>query len=89
MTTAVGPRPRTTTTRNADGRQQLAQWSRIPEPSKRFTRQDGVKQGWRVMQPLLDQPPPVHRYAKGSWGPEAFDEVLAGHGQWHHPWVAS
>ena len=37
--------------------------------SKRFTRQDSVEQAWRVMQPLLDSPPPVHAYAQGSWGP--------------------
>ncbi len=57
--------------------------------SKRFTRQDGVEQCWRVMAPLLEHPPPVHPYAKGSWGPDAADEVLAGHGRWHEPWVAS
>ncbi len=57
--------------------------------SKRFTRQDGVEQCWRVMQPLLDSPPPVHPYPKGSWGPGAADQVLAGSGRWHHPWVAS
>ena len=28
--------------------------------STRFTRQDGVEETWRVMQPLLDAPPPVH-----------------------------
>ena len=39
--------------------------------SKRFTRQDAVEETWRVMQPLLDAPPPVHAYAPGSWGPEA------------------
>src|SRR6185437_9068749 len=33
--------------------------------SKRFTRQDGVEEAWRVMQPLLDAPPPVHSYAPG------------------------
>src|SRR4029453_17692690 len=37
--------------------------------SKRFTRQDSVEEAWRVMQPLLGSPPPVHGYAKGSWGP--------------------
>ena len=57
--------------------------------SKRFTRQDGVEQCWRVMAPLLEHPPPVHPYAKGSWGPEAADSVMAGYGRWHHPWVAS
>jgi glucose-6-phosphate 1-dehydrogenase len=57
--------------------------------AKRFTRQDSVEQCWRVMQPLLDNPPPVHPYARGSWGPEAADQVLAGYGRWHDPWVAS
>ena len=55
----------------------------------RFTRQDGVEQCWRVMQPLLDNPPPIHEYAKGSWGPEAADMLLAGNGCWRGPWVAS
>jgi glucose-6-phosphate 1-dehydrogenase len=57
--------------------------------AKRFTRQDSVEQCWRVMAPLLEHPPPVHPYAKGSWGPEAAEAVLAGHGRWHDPWVAS
>jgi glucose-6-phosphate 1-dehydrogenase len=57
--------------------------------SKRFTRQDGVEEAWRIMQPLLDAPPPVHAYAPGSWGPKAADKLLAGHGHWHDPWVTS
>jgi glucose-6-phosphate 1-dehydrogenase len=55
----------------------------------RFTRQDGVEETWRIMQPLLDAPPPVHTYAQGSWGPEAADALVAGHGRWHDPWIAS
>jgi glucose-6-phosphate 1-dehydrogenase len=55
----------------------------------RFTRQDGVEEQWRIMQPLLDNPPPVHSYAPGSWGPEAGDELVSGHGRWHGPWVAA
>jgi len=56
--------------------------------STRFTRQDGVEETWRVMQPLLDAPPPVHPYAPGSWGPEAADELVAGYGRWHEPWLS-
>jgi glucose-6-phosphate 1-dehydrogenase len=52
-----------------------------------FTRQDGVEETWRVMQPLLDAPPPVHPYAPGSWGPEAADALLAGLGRWYDPWT--
>jgi glucose-6-phosphate 1-dehydrogenase len=55
----------------------------------RFTRQDGVEETWRVMQPLLDDPPPVHPYAPKSWGPAAADELLSGYGRWHEPWIAS
>jgi len=58
--------------------------------TSRFTRQDGVEQTWRIMQPLLDAPPPVHAYAPGSWGPtEQADALVAGHGRWHDPWIVS
>ena len=53
----------------------------------RFTRQDGVEEAWRVMQPLLDSPPPVHAYAPGSWGPAAGAALVAGHGGWREPWI--
>jgi glucose-6-phosphate 1-dehydrogenase len=53
----------------------------------RFTRQDGVEETWRIMQPLLDAPPPVHPYAPGSWGPEAAAELVSGHGRWYDPWI--
>jgi len=55
--------------------------------STRFTRQDGVEEQWRIMQPLIDAPPPVHSYAPGSLGPAAADELVAGHGRWHEPWI--
>ncbi|MGN6378274.1 MAG: glucose-6-phosphate dehydrogenase [Gaiellales bacterium] len=57
--------------------------------STRFTRQDGVEETWRVMQPLIDDPPPVHAYKPGSWGPKEADELIAGHGRWREPWVTS
>jgi glucose-6-phosphate 1-dehydrogenase len=57
--------------------------------STRFTRQDSVEETWRIMQPLLDSPPPVHPYAKGSWGPKEGERLVAGYGAWHGPWVAS
>src|SRR6185312_1977503 len=57
--------------------------------STRFTRQDGVEETWRIMQPLLDAPPPVHSYKPGSWGPAAADELTADYAGWHRPWLAS
>jgi len=57
--------------------------------STRFTRQDGVEETWRIMQPLLNSPSPVHRYDPGSWGPAAADELTAQSGGWHEPWLES
>jgi glucose-6-phosphate 1-dehydrogenase len=57
--------------------------------STRFPRQDGVEETWRIMQPLLDDPPAVHSYAPGSWGPVAADEIVAGYGRWNTPWEVS
>jgi glucose-6-phosphate 1-dehydrogenase len=53
----------------------------------RFTRQDSVEEAWRIFEPLLDSPPPVHLYAPGSWGPEEATRLVSGHGPWHGPWV--
>jgi glucose-6-phosphate 1-dehydrogenase len=55
--------------------------------SVRFPRQDTVEEAWRIMQPLIDSPPPVHPYAQGSWGPDAATSLVAGHGRWHGPWI--
>jgi glucose-6-phosphate 1-dehydrogenase len=57
--------------------------------STRFTRQDGVEECWRIFQPLLDNPPPVHPYAPGSWGPEEAEQLVARFGGWHGPWIES
>jgi glucose-6-phosphate 1-dehydrogenase len=54
----------------------------------RFTRQDAVEEAWRIFQPLLDDPPPVHPYAPGTWGPDECTRLVAGHGTWHDPWLA-
>lgn len=35
-----------------------------------FTRPDGLASVWKVVAPLLDNPPPPVPYAPGSWGPE-------------------
>ena len=56
--------------------------------SARFTRQDSVEETWRILQPLLDNPPPVHEYEKGSWGPDAADKLVSHYGGWHGPWTA-
>jgi len=57
--------------------------------STRFTRQDAVEETWRIFAALVEQPPPVHPYAPGTWGPAAGDALLKGFGKWRGPWVAS
>ena len=55
--------------------------------SSRFKRQDVVEECWRIMQPLIDNPPPVHPYAPGTWGPDAATTLVADHGGWQGPWI--
>jgi glucose-6-phosphate 1-dehydrogenase len=55
--------------------------------STHFTRQDSVEATWRIMQPLLDAPPPALPYAPGSWGPPEAKRLVAGFGGWHGPWL--
>jgi glucose-6-phosphate 1-dehydrogenase len=57
--------------------------------STHFTRQDEVEETWRIIQPLLGSPPPVHPYATGSWGPDQAHELVKAYGGWHGPWVPS
>lgn len=53
----------------------------------RFTRMDAVEQQWRIVQPLLDAPPPVLPYEPGTWGPEAADDLPRHHGGWKRVWI--
>ena len=52
-----------------------------------FARQDSVEETWRVVEPLLEAPPPVETYAPGSWGPEGGDAIVRGYDHWHEPWL--
>ncbi len=54
-----------------------------------FTRQSAIEETWRVVQPLLDEPGPVHPYEQGTWGPEQAAELIRGTGQWARPWLPS
>lgn len=55
--------------------------------SSQFTRQDTVVETWRIVQPLLDDPPPVESYEPGTWGPPGADKLLAGYPGWREPWL--
>ena len=55
--------------------------------SSHFAREDMVEETWRVVQPLLDSPPPVHSYTKGSWGPAEASKLVEQAGGWRSPWL--
>ena len=59
----------------------------IAGDSHLFSREDTVEETWRVVQPLLDDPPPVHAYPQGSWGPQEAHKLIHGYPDWHEPWL--
>ena len=50
-----------------------------------FTRDDVVEAAWRVIDPILRNPPPVEPYPKGTWGPAAAQRIVASGEGWHDP----
>ncbi len=49
-----------------------------------FTSSAGIERLWEVSAPLLENPPRVQPYARGSWGPQSVDRLIAPH-HWHLP----
>ncbi len=64
-------------------------WDVLQGEARLFVREDSEEETWRIVQPLLDAPPPVEPYARGSWGPAATNTLLAGHPGWREPWLPS
>ncbi len=50
-----------------------------------FARQDTVEAAWRVVDPVLGDAVPVHRYPRDSWGPKEADSLLPPGVPWHDP----
>ena len=50
-----------------------------------FTRDDSVEAAWRVVDPVLRKPLPVHTYECGSWGPPAAAAIVDSDDGWHNP----
>ena len=42
-----------------------------------FTRGDGIERTWELIAGVLADPPPLHPYEQGSWGPAAADDLIA------------
>jgi glucose-6-phosphate 1-dehydrogenase len=52
---------------------------------RRFGRADCVDEQWRIVQHVLDYPPPVKLYEPGTWGPADAAPLAASAGGWHNP----
>jgi glucose-6-phosphate 1-dehydrogenase len=50
-----------------------------------FTRADGIERLWEVSAPLLEHPPQVRPYPRGTWGPAGIEQLVAPH-RWHLPY---
>ena len=57
--------------------------------SSQFIREDGVEQTWRIVQPLVEAPPPVVVYRPGTWGPPEATALLDGYPGWREPWLTT
>jgi glucose-6-phosphate 1-dehydrogenase len=49
-----------------------------------FTSSDGINRLWEISEPLLENPPPVEPYVRGSFGPASIDKLIAPF-RWHLP----
>jgi glucose-6-phosphate 1-dehydrogenase len=49
-----------------------------------FTSSAGIERLWEISAPLLENPPPVEPYDRGSWGPQSVDKLIAPY-HWHLP----
>jgi len=45
-----------------------------------------VEETWRIVQPLLDDPPAIVPYEIGSWGPPEAKKLVKGVCDWNEPW---
>jgi glucose-6-phosphate 1-dehydrogenase len=55
--------------------------------ARRFGRSDSVDEQWRIVSDVLQWPPKLHLYERGTWGPRAAEALAAPHGGWHEPLV--
>jgi glucose-6-phosphate 1-dehydrogenase len=50
-----------------------------------FGRQDTVDAQWRIVEPILTNPPAVQEYQPGSWGPGGANALIGADGPWRNP----
>ena len=52
---------------------------------QRFAREDYVEESWRILDPILKNPPKVCSYKPGSWGPREAEALAAKDSGWINP----
>ncbi len=50
-----------------------------------FAREDYVEEAWRIVDPILKSPPPLHEYEPNNWGPADAPGCVTPPGGWHDP----
>jgi glucose-6-phosphate 1-dehydrogenase len=50
-----------------------------------FARQDVVEAAWKIVDPVIHGPSPLHPYEPGTWGPKEADALVSGVGGWNTP----
>jgi len=50
--------------------------------ARRFGRADALEEQWRIVDPIVSNPPPVNPYYKGTWGTSDADRLAADVGGW-------
>jgi glucose-6-phosphate 1-dehydrogenase len=50
-----------------------------------FGREDIVDAQWRIVEPILSNPPPCGEYDPGTWGPETASALIGPDGPWRNP----
>jgi glucose-6-phosphate 1-dehydrogenase len=50
-----------------------------------FGREDSIDAQWRIVEPILKNPPAPQEYEPGTWGPEAANALIGADGPWRNP----
>ena len=53
--------------------------------SARFARQDYVEEAWRIVDPILHDPPPIDEYEPDTWGPAHANTLIMSDDGWFNP----
>ena len=52
---------------------------------RRFGRADAIEEQWRIVDAVVADPPAVHLYDKGTWGPTEAESLTVDVDGWHEP----